>query len=88
LISGFRHDIDEICTLLGYWPWKMGPICRPETSVNNYHTTPRNNPEECRSIIKAIKLKMRWIRQAAIMGGMRNMYKILLGKPENTTWEI
>jgi hypothetical protein len=26
----------------------MGPT-RPETSVNNYHTTPRNTPEERRS---------------------------------------
>jgi hypothetical protein len=25
---------------------KMGPIRCPETSVNNYHTTPRNIPEE------------------------------------------
>jgi hypothetical protein len=28
---------------------KMGPIRCPETSVNNYHTTPRNVPEERRS---------------------------------------
>jgi hypothetical protein len=27
-------------------PWNMGPIRCPETSVNNYHTTPRNIPEE------------------------------------------
>jgi hypothetical protein len=38
--------------------------------------------------MKVIKLKMRWIGQAALMGEMRNMYKILLGKPEMTTWEI
>jgi hypothetical protein len=25
---------------------KMGPIRCPETSANNYHTTPRNIPEE------------------------------------------
>ena len=31
------------------WPFKMGPIRCPETSVNNYHTTPRNIPEERRS---------------------------------------
>jgi hypothetical protein len=30
-------------------PVKMGPICCPETSVNNYHTTPHNIPEECSS---------------------------------------
>jgi hypothetical protein len=27
----------------------MGPICCPETSVNSYHTTPRNIPKERRS---------------------------------------
>jgi hypothetical protein len=32
------------------WPVKMGPIRRPETSVNTYHTTPRNIPEECSSL--------------------------------------
>jgi uncharacterized membrane protein YbaN (DUF454 family) len=30
------------------WPVKMGPIRCPETSVNNYHTTPCNNPEDQR----------------------------------------
>jgi hypothetical protein len=29
---------------------KMGPIRCPETSVNNYHTTPRNIPEERKSL--------------------------------------
>jgi hypothetical protein len=28
------------------WPLKMGPICCPETSVENYHSTLRNIPEE------------------------------------------
>jgi hypothetical protein len=36
---------------LDSWPLKMGPIRCPETSVNNYHTTPRNIPEERRSHI-------------------------------------
>jgi hypothetical protein len=31
------------------WPLKMGTIRCPETSVNNYHSTPRNIPEERRS---------------------------------------
>jgi hypothetical protein len=31
------------------WPVKMGPIHCPETSVNNYFTTPHNIPEERRS---------------------------------------
>jgi hypothetical protein len=33
---------------------KMGPIRRPETSVNNYHMTPRNIPEERRYDIKVL----------------------------------
>jgi hypothetical protein len=60
-----------ICALLGYyaascgnclptfwdsWPVKMGPIRCPETSVDNYHTTPRNIQEECRSQMPEIKL--------------------------------
>jgi hypothetical protein len=33
----------------------MGPICCPETSVNNYHTTPRNIPEErATHVVKSI----------------------------------
>jgi hypothetical protein len=31
------------------WPFKMGPISYPETSVHNYHSTLRNIPEERRS---------------------------------------
>jgi hypothetical protein len=31
------------------WPVKMEPIRCPKTSVNNYHTPPRNIPEERRS---------------------------------------
>jgi hypothetical protein len=31
------------------WPFKMGPIRCPETSVKSYHTTIRNIPEEHRS---------------------------------------
>jgi hypothetical protein len=34
------------------WPVKMGPIRCPETSVNSYHTTPHNIPEERRSHIQ------------------------------------
>jgi hypothetical protein len=30
------------------WPVRMGPVRCPETSVNNYHTTPRNTPEDRR----------------------------------------
>jgi hypothetical protein len=28
---------------------------------------------------------MRWVRKAVLMGGARNMYKILVGKPERYT---
>jgi hypothetical protein len=38
LISGFHRDVDEICAL-------------PETSVNNYRTTPPNISEKRRSEI-------------------------------------
>jgi hypothetical protein len=43
------------------WPVKMGPIRCPETSVNNYHTTPRNIPEERRShaILSSNSMKVR-----------------------------
>jgi hypothetical protein len=34
-------------SFLESWPVKMGPT-RPETSVNNYHTTPCNYPEDHR----------------------------------------
>jgi hypothetical protein len=33
------------------WPLRMGPIRCPENSVNYYHTTLRNIPEECRSYV-------------------------------------
>ena len=62
LISGFRHNVDEIRALLGYYAVSCGncllmfqdnvlvPSSRcPEMSVNNYHTTPRNIPDERRS---------------------------------------
>jgi hypothetical protein len=66
LISDFRRDVDEIYALLGYYTASCGnclPMFRdnvsvrvrvvrcPETSVNNYHTTPRNIAEERRSQI-------------------------------------
>jgi hypothetical protein len=33
----------------GSWTLKMGMICCPKMSVNNYHMTPHNTPEERRS---------------------------------------
>jgi len=39
----------------------MGPIGCPETSVDNYHSTLCNIPEECRSrIIQSRKQLCRW----------------------------
>jgi hypothetical protein len=35
-------------SFLEYWPVKMGPTRCPETSVNNYHTTPCNYPKDHR----------------------------------------
>jgi hypothetical protein len=39
VISCIRRDVDEICALLGYYA----------ASCGNFHTTPRNIPEERRS---------------------------------------
>jgi hypothetical protein len=36
------------------WPVKMGPTRCSETSVNSYHTTPRNIPEEWRSCSRGL----------------------------------
>jgi hypothetical protein len=41
LVTGFL-------SFLEYWPMKMGPTRCPETSVNNYHTTPCNYPKDHR----------------------------------------
>jgi hypothetical protein len=49
LMSGFRSDVDEICALLGHYAGNCLPTFRDNVSVNNYHTTPRNIPEERRS---------------------------------------
>ena len=38
LISGFRRDVDVMCGLLGNYT----------ASLNNYHTTPCNYPEDHR----------------------------------------
>jgi hypothetical protein len=57
LISGFRRDVNEICALLGYYTASCGnclPIRCPETSINNYHRTPCNVPEERRSYLMLI----------------------------------
>jgi hypothetical protein len=48
--SRFRKGKDS-------WPLKMGPIFCRETSVNNYHMTPRNIPKEHRFEMPIISLK-------------------------------
>jgi hypothetical protein len=51
LISGFRHDSDEICALLGYYSASCGNYLPTfwDVLVNNYHMMPRNIPEDHRS---------------------------------------
>jgi hypothetical protein len=49
VISGFRHEVDAKCTLLGYYAASSGnllPIGCSEMSVRNNHCSMRNNPEE------------------------------------------
>jgi hypothetical protein len=48
--SGVREEKDS-------WPLKTRPICCPETSVNNYHTMPRNIPEQSRSILHTLTFR-------------------------------
>ena len=36
---------------------RMGPIRCPETSVNNYHTTPHNTPEDRRFMKEVCQIK-------------------------------
>jgi hypothetical protein len=42
-VPTFRENVSDS------WPLKMGPLRCPETSVNKYHTMPRNIPEVRRS---------------------------------------
>jgi len=39
---------DKLSHLQDSWTLNIGPIVCPETSVNIYHYTLRNSPEECR----------------------------------------
>jgi len=36
---------------IGPWTLRIGPIGSPETSVRNYHYSPRNNPEDHSSLL-------------------------------------
>jgi len=50
VISGFCHEVDEICTLLGYYTAHCGNSLLTDCPlVRNYHTMQRNIPEECKS---------------------------------------
>jgi hypothetical protein len=52
VISGFRCEVHENCTLLGCYAACNGnflPICCPETSVRSYHCSLLNSSEERRS---------------------------------------
>jgi hypothetical protein len=43
-----------------YWPFKTEPMGCPETSVKDYHSTMRNNPEECRCYIIMLLMLPLW----------------------------
>jgi hypothetical protein len=43
-----KSPCQRLSLLLGSRPMKMGPTRCPETSVNNYHTTPCNHPKDHR----------------------------------------
>jgi len=65
---GFRREVNENCSLLGYysassgnylpiflldsWTSKMGPLSCPETSVRNYNYSLSENQEERSSLLK------------------------------------
>ena len=49
------------CQYSDSWPVTMGPTRCPETSVNNYHTTPCNIPEERRSYCAVVGNKNLYI---------------------------
>jgi len=59
VISGFRHQVDKNCALLGYYAASSGNLLPtfqensigPETSVRNYHYSPNNNPEQSSSYL-------------------------------------
>jgi hypothetical protein len=50
VISGFCHEVDEICALLGYYtPYCGNYLLTDCPLVRNYHTMQHNIPEECKS---------------------------------------
>jgi hypothetical protein len=46
------------------------------------HNEELHNLYRSPSIIRIIKLRMRWVGHLACMGGKKNLYRILVGKPE------
>jgi hypothetical protein len=57
----------------------MGPIRCPETSVNNYHTTPCNYPEDHTfHQHRSGSLKSRPVRFVQGSGSTRNMYTLII----------
>ena len=50
VISSFCHEVDEICTLLGYYTAYCGNSLLTDCPlVRNYHTMQSNITEECKS---------------------------------------
>jgi hypothetical protein len=79
MISGFHHEVDEICALLGHYavssgnylpaffdPLMMGLIGCPKTWVRNYHYLMCNNPGEQFSEMEFV-ISLEWLLlQAAV----------------------
>ena len=62
MVSGYRHDVNEICDLLGFsqrrvvvcyrhfgTAFEYGPNSCPKTSLRNYHSALRRIPKQRRS---------------------------------------
>ena len=66
------------------WLLKMGQICRPETSVRNYHSALRNIPEESRSHLHRGGSPKSRIRKT----GIRNFLKVFTRRSDFTAHEL
>jgi hypothetical protein len=86
-----RHRITTLRCVISQkrtsWPLKMEPIRCPETSVNNYHTTPRDVPEERVSHLHrggSLKSRMEglfWCSRSSILrwcSNLRTLYSVML----------
>jgi len=52
MISSFRREVDENCAVMGHYTASSGNFLqtfRVNLYIINYHSTLRNNPDECSS---------------------------------------